>query len=158
MTDYDRLFERMTGEPGAELSPTGRARRDAMRAHLVGEVSHRRRRRTVVRVGAIAALVAIAVVVGRGLVDDARDGEPDTPQPVPTVAGETADPGGIAIVRDDESILARVAATADRSVTTVDDDELLRLLASADRPTGLVRSGNRVMLTRHVADPLTPRR
>ena len=36
----------------------------------------------------------------------------------------------------------------------VDDDELLRLLRHAGRPAGLVRSGERVLLTAAVVDPI----
>ncbi len=64
-----------------------------------------------------------------------------------TVAG-TAEPLRIGIVRDDPRVLARCRVIAQPPrVERIDDRALLRLLRECGRESGLLRSGERLILT-----------
>ncbi|MEM7199725.1 MAG: hypothetical protein AAF628_05625 [Planctomycetota bacterium] len=130
------------------LSQRGQDRRDALRASLVGTVvRRRRRRRAATGLGAVATAVAMALAIGLGGSGPAVAPVPSGPAPAAAL---------VAVVRDDDRILERLAAPAPTRVRTgrADDAELLALLAAADRPTGLVRIAGRVELTGDVIDPL----
>ena len=55
-------------------------------------------------------------------------------------------------VRTDSRAADRLRASVASSATHISDDDLLATLAALDRPAGMVRSDNRVWLTRAVAD------
>lgn len=150
MTDFERWFDEALAEQPATLSPTGAARRDALRTALQGAVVRRRRTRRALRAGAAAALLAAL----------AWFAWPATIR-APLVPAPPSDRLSIAhadfvVVCDDPGIVARCAAPASAlaAETWVDDDALLDLLARAGRPTGLLRTGRRVVLTEDVVDPL----
>jgi hypothetical protein len=110
-----------------------------MLRQLVAEVAARGRRRLVLRGGAAAALAA-----GLLLFDLAAP------------ARAPAHGVRIELVRDDGGVMARLAPPAPpvAAGTWVDDDQLLALLASAGRATGLIRARGRVLLTVEVTDDL----
>ena len=123
------------------LTAAGLARRTAMGEMLQGAVVSRRRRRMAFRwAGAAALTLVLALLLSPGISPDNSGAE------LRHVAFET--------VRDDPGILARYAATpsAIPPETWIEDDELLDLLRSADRPTGLIRIDDRVILTVDVTD------
>ena len=159
MTDPTMDCEKWFDDALAESSPTiraltdaGRVRRAAMRRSLQGAVMTRRRRRTAARsAGAVLAVLALGIAWWQA-----------------TPVTRLPEPGSS---RDDLAALQHVdyrAVTTDRSmleryrvdppavsaVLEVGDDELLRLLAAAGRPTGLIRMRDRVIVTRDVVDPI----
>jgi hypothetical protein len=122
------------------LTAAGAARRTAMGEMLQAAVVSRRRRRVAFRLaGAAAVAMVLALLLSPGI-------SPDPGAGLKHVAFET--------VRDDPGILARYAArpAAIPAETWIEDDELLDLLRSADRPTGLIRIDDRVILTVDVTD------
>ena len=126
------------------LTATGLARRTAMGEILQAAVVSRRRRRVAFRwAGATALALVLALLLSPGISPGTGRAE------LKHVAFE--------IVRDDPGILARYAArpSAIPAETWIEDDELLDLLRSADRPTGLIRIDDRVILTGDVTD-ITP--
>jgi hypothetical protein len=151
----------MTHEPEGTLSAAGERRRDAMLGTLVDEMKalHRRRRaRRRIAGAATLAVLAIGLTVTFTVLPTA--GPPAEP---PTVIVEAPAPGdiapavaatGITVVRTDPDILDRYrAAPVDRSgIIPLDDDALLVVLASMDRPAGLIRRGDHTWLTTEVTD------
>ena len=122
------------------LTAAGAARRTAMGEMLQGAVISRRRRRTAFRwAGAGALGLVLALLLSPAI-------SPAPGAGLKHVAFDT--------VRDDPGILARYAArpAAIPAETWIEDDELLELLRSADRPTGLIRIDDRVILTGDVTD------
>lgn len=110
------------------LTPSAMARRVSMGEMLQTAVVTRRRRRHAFRWAGAAALVAVVALAGLPQTDGAADNRPMA---------------GVETVRNDPGLLARYA---------IGDDELLELLDSAGRPTGLIRIGQTVILTAHVTD------
>lgn len=164
MTDYDEMFADSMKD-AATLSPTGAARRDAMKDALTGAVVTRRRRRTAARFGAAAMLLlAIGGAVwhfgGAHGHDGGTEGPSDDRTPVaqtdrrePTQRTANQHAPRIVIVRDDDAVVARLKPSPSPSrATMVSDEEMLDLLAGADRPTGLIRVGKRVRFTPAVTD------
>ena len=156
MTDYSEWFEDERPDE-APLSPGGNARRAAMRSRLTAAVARRRRTRTGARAAAaLAVMIAIvwAVLPSEGL---------DLPGPAPRqLANQQTTPpdrtryADIATVRDDPTVVARLLVSRSLSRELfIDDDELLRRLRAAGRPTGLLRTADRFLLTSDVTDPLS---
>ena len=143
MTDWEARFRQTASDGPVALSAAGAARRAGMLPVLMREAVLRGRRRVAWR-GAAAATLAAGLLVA-SLVP------PHSPAPPAAVPGVR-----IEIVRDDPGILARLAPPSPPvpPETWVDDDQLLSLLASAERSTGLIRTSGRVILTAAVTDAL----
>ena len=141
------------------LSPEGRARRDAMLPDLIGamhELHQKRHRRR--RAGAVALLAVGAVVIGMVAVPRSpsaprladRTSPAVTPAPAPE-SNETAP--AWEIVR-----ASRVApdwivrASRPTRVELIDDATLIAEMAAMNQPTGVIRMGDDVWLTREPAD------
>ena len=140
------------------LSPAGQDRREAMLDELVEAMerrhSRRRTRRRALTAGTgVFVLFALLWLALPGLLapgdkpqvkdqlDDARIPDPITP-PRCTVAIVPTDPG----------ILKRYRAEPTGAVVRMDDGLLLQTLASINRPAGLIRMGDRVLLSAPVTD------
>ncbi len=143
----------MTDHERTQLTPVGEARREAMLGELVGamqRVHHGRRirRRVASALAVVAIFAGMAWVIGSQLtvgdrvvpqivVDRPQQQAPDAPTTEPLIR------------------LARRTGV----IRTVDDDELVTLLAQLDRPAGIVRSEGEIWLTNAVTDAelgLTP--
>jgi hypothetical protein len=176
------VFERTLAR-ALPLSAAGRARREAMRTDLLRAVGRRRRRRRAARIAfaAVALLVAASLAL-RGLGRQRRDPVPRLALAHADFATVRDDGTRIAaarvparaaagVVRRGRAPLRHLEFTAaaagpsdlaawrvrDRAVPAavpVGDEEVLALLAGANRPTGLVRAGSRVYFTADVFDPL----
>jgi hypothetical protein len=146
------------------LSDTGRERRDRMLDELLGEVQRVHRGRRVRRRAAIIAIPAIliAVTIAWQWLPLSHVGEADS-NPVarvpPENPGSRSDPAivppsvaVVSVVRTSENVLDRYRASSRPHAHALTDDELLETLAALDRPTGIVRAGERVWLTRPVSD------
>ncbi len=130
----------------SQLTPHGEARREAMLGELVGSmqrVHHGRR----VRRRAAGALAVLAIFAGIAWVIGSQSPVSDRSQPrivekqpqqqVPDAS--TAEP------------LIRLAQRTG-VIRTVDDEELVALLAQLERPAGIVRSEGDIWLTNAVTD------
>ena len=143
----------MTDHERSQLTPDGEARREAMLSELVGamqRVHHGRRvrRRAAGTLAVVAIFGGMAWVIGSQLtvgdrvvpqiaVNRPQQQAPDAPTTQPLIQ------------------LARRTGV----IRTVDDDELVTLLAQIDRPAGIVRSEGEIWLTNAVTDAelgLTP--
>ncbi len=128
----------------SQLTPDGEARREAMLDELVGamqRVHHRRRvRRRAASASAVLAIFAgMAWVIGSQL--------------------SVGDPEQMRIAETQPQPQLPDAPPTKRLIQTVDDDQLLALLAQLDRPAGIVRSEGEIWLTNAVTDAelgLTP--
>ena len=154
---------------GVSLSRAGEARKEEMLCLLERELLRRRRRRRAVRwIG--MAVVPLALVAGSVLVLSShlpwsrpRSGDiADMHRKGSTTNVERAYEAPelrhvrLEVVHDDPGILERYSVGGgplDRDVWIADDDELLALLETAQRPAGLIRTGGRVILTANVTSP-----
>ena len=128
-----------------------------MQTQLQAAVGSRRRRRTAVRwsVGALAAALLAAVMWPTPEADlgsapvVALGASPREQQ----VALRHCEYG---VVRDDASVLQRftVASAPVPAETWVDDEQLVELLSAAGRPTGLIRTPEKVVLIYDVVDTI----
>ena len=151
MTDFERWFRDAVDEHGSPLSEAGASRRQAMRTALTGAVVRRRRTRRGVRGASALALLAGVVWLAWWSIGTAAVGERQDVAHEPRLQHIA-----LQIVADDPDILARYALPS-RPLppeTWIDDAQLLQLLRDADRPTGLLRRGDRVELTENVTDQL----
>lgn len=123
------------------LSQAGQARRDEILGVLHGAMAGRVRRRRAVRA---LALVAVA---GAGVWASLRAG-PGVPPPVnPAPSAELSAEAPYTL----KHASLRIVGSLDRppaSITIVDDDTMLRALRELGQPTGIIRTGGRVTLTR----------
>lgn len=165
MTDSPRHSDT---SPSMPLSEIGVARKDRMLRELLGEMhrvhsGRRARRRAAVLITPVLAL-GLAVLVWRwspqsvapspnqGTIAKGPVSAPKITAP-PTVAQVPV--AIITMIRTPaDGLDAYRVTTASHSIDAemLDDAELLATLSSLNRPTGLVRSGDRVWLTRNVAD------
>jgi hypothetical protein len=146
------------------LSQGGAARREAILADLQSEMSrlHRTRnarRRTVSL--AVPALMLLALIwlyrtqqsaPNAPLTTRSQPSTPPVPRPFQAMASGHMPALQIVRVRTDSRAADRLRASVASSATHISDDDLLATLAALDRPAGMVRSDNRVWLTRAVAD------
>jgi len=141
------------------LSPEGERRKAQILREvtdrLPGIAARRRSRRNAVR-GTLA--IALLLTVGAAAVLINRVPSVPGTQPAPPVV-VTPEPGrsviDYAVVRTgpvDPSIYIQPDTEAINAMV-ISDDELLRELAAAGRPAGLVTMNGRVRLTRDVVDP-----
>ena len=146
MSDYAKLFRDAQHRHPAPLSRGGRTRREALRTALEGAVVARRRRRTAARFATAAIAVAVlALWIRADFAGSAPAGESGA---VARADGLRLRNAVLEVVRNDPRVIARATVREPLAADTwIDDDELLRLLRAAGRPTGLVRSGDRVILT-----------
>lgn len=125
----------MIDQDNQQLSPDGEARKEKMLAQLVGQMNHihssRQVRRRVLHTLTLIIVCAITVwVVSLQYI---------SPQPT-NFAKEPTDSGT-------NLVLPKAPL-----IKTINDDELLALLAEIERPAGLVRSKGRIWLTNAVTD------
>jgi hypothetical protein len=145
------------------LSTSGQTRRDAMLAELQDNMSrlhaacHVRRR---------AASLAVPIIVLGGLVwlcwperaPSAPLATHSRPSVLPkaalneSVGGQPQRAFHVARVHTDLHAVDRLRANAVTTAARLSDGDLIGTLAAIDRPTGLVRSGDRIWLTRVVTD------
>lgn len=125
----------MTDQNSKKLSPDGEARKEAMLTQLVGQMnqihSSRQVRRRVLHTLTLIIVCAITVwfVALQYL----------SPLPIDIAKGPTG-PG--TYIEQPNAPL----------IKTINDDELIALLAEMDRPTGIIRSEGRIWLTNEVTD------
>jgi len=155
------------------LSPLGSARRGEILERLYSAQRSRLRRRTAARSAAIAApviaLAATVLIVQAGRTPSAPASPIPGPSPIAHVSPpaplipsppviESSPPESLIArvewIQTDPDILARyaVAPPPPPPDTYIDDDALLTLLAQAGRPTGLIRTQGRVILTSGTID------
>ena len=126
------------------LPPLAARRMHGLLPELLALVRARRRRRHARRAAAMA-LVLAAPIAAYAL----RPGGPAAPHPaaMPIAAPYT-------IVATDATVVVRcVVATVDRAEWYVDDAELQQLLRANDRDAGLLRIGDRVLVSKAAIDP-----
>lgn len=150
MTDHEDWFED-TGE--VRLSDDGKARHREMGAALSAAVVSRRRRRSAARWSASGLAAALLVTLAWPARLALPGFGPDRPAQTAQVELRHMNYGA---VRDDASVLQRYGVTPAPlpAEIWVGDRQLVELLASAGRPTGLIRAPGRVVLTADVVDEL----
>lgn len=156
----------MTEPIGEQLSGGGAERKDTMLEHLLGVVERTRRRRRMRMQAARGLVAAMAIAAlcwvlwptdaGSQQIAD-RFSESSPPSKVAPAESqiegvETVPVCITAVVQTDSGILERYRPAPCRVVERIDDGELLRLLAALNRPTGMIRIGERVQLTDPVTD------
>jgi hypothetical protein len=124
------------------LSSAGRARKAALRSQLLRQVNVRRRWRRGMQSGAAAAALALATWAWLGV--GAREVAPSQAPVARMPQDELVE---LLIVRDDPSIVRRLAAAAGPPIVEVLRDEtLLAMLHTTGREAGMVRMGGRLVV------------
>ncbi len=140
MSSYEEMFAKSLRDEPMALSSAGQARRDAMRAILSAKVVSRRRQRRAIRASGVLGLAAAVIwmLIPTAAVEVER---PETAAGYQNLA--------IHMVQDDPGLLARlrVEATALPSGIRINDAQLIDLLEAAQQPSGILRSGGRIILT-----------
>lgn len=141
-----------------ELSPRGRQRREHILEMAIQQARQRRRRRLAVRGGAAAVVLLVA---GLALLLVPHPGPQRHELPVATKSQPpTAPPRDhaqaakllIEHIQTDPTLLKRLAVRpSPPRWQTLDDDQLLRELALAGKPAGLVKINGRASLMFHHA-------
>lgn len=129
-------------EGDVPLSVAGEARRGEILRLAKGEARRRRRRRVGVRIGAVCAVLGLGVVVmwpGGKATEVAV-------KVLPTKAPEPAAGLKITFIQTDPTIVDRLAVSPVRSWTVMDDDQLLRSMADAGHPAGLISMNGQTFL------------
>jgi hypothetical protein len=124
------------------LSVAGEARREEILRLAKGEARRRRRRRVGVRIGAVCAVLGLGVVMmwpGGKATEVAV-------KVLPTKAPEPAAELKITFIQTDPTIADRLAVSPARSWTVMDDDQLLRSMADAGHPAGLISMNGQTFL------------
>jgi hypothetical protein len=152
VTDAKRWFDAALADTSTKLSPAGQHRRQAMGAELRRAIAHRRQRRRARRAALGIALLLALVWLGSGLGSPPRrDPQQVVENPPPSLQHMD-----FVEVRNQGDVLARYCTplAPPQPALLIDDEELLRLLVAANRPTGLIRTADRVFLTAKVTDDL----
>jgi hypothetical protein len=135
--------------PG-DLTARASSRRDALLPRLLDELRARGRRRRRRR-ATVAAVAAVLPLLAWGLTA-ARDGTRGAPS-VPRVRDD-ARAVPFDVVETDPTVLARCTIVVPPDPRwALDDAGLQAELAALDRPAGLVRVGDRVLVSRDAVDP-----
>ncbi|MCB9848925.1 MAG: hypothetical protein H6814_10975 [Phycisphaeraceae bacterium] len=139
------------------LSPEGERRRAQIGGEIAGALpgiaARRRSRRRAIR-----GTLALALLVGVWAIVALTGGKPIQPPAPPIVVTPAPEQESVidyAVVRSgpvDPSIYIRTD-TAAINAMVISDDELLRELAAAGRPAGLIRVNGQTRLSRDVVDP-----
>jgi len=163
-----------------QLSEAGRARRDAILERATGELiaTHtRRRRRRIISAACawflvIAGCTAAAISVGSNArIAEQRDRHELVQSPAPALGDVESSAHGptdadqsrpehpavrIVHVQTDDTASDRYAVNTPFHIDRMDDETLLAVLASMDRPAGLIYIEGRARLTRDVTDDAPP--
>lgn len=157
------------GTSGLALSETGRARRDEiLRLASATMVSHQRsarRRRQFIAGGTLAAVVmfigvfAATTTPGEG---DKMAAAGGAAAPAVTIeatvnasdraARSTRAAVSVRLVQTEPAAVARFVMRSPAAVDRLSDEALVQLLASIDRPAGLINMDGQTRLTRNVTD------
>ena len=129
-------------ESDVPLSVAGKARREEILRLAKGEVRRRRRRRVAVRVGAMCAVLGLGVMV---MWPSGRTVEVAV-KVLPMKAPERAAGLRITFIQTDPTIADRLSVSPARSWTVMDDDQLLRSMADAGHPAGLISMNGQTFL------------
>lgn len=125
----------MIDQNNQQLSPDGVVRKKAMLSQLVGQMKHihnaRKMRRRVIH-----SLTLVIVCVGAVWAISLKYSNPQSKE---FAGGSTSN----------ESLKELQESTL---IKTINDDELIALLAKINRPAGMVRSEGRIWLTNAVTD------
>jgi hypothetical protein len=130
-------------ESDVPLSVAGEARREEILRLAKGEARRRRRRRAGVRVGAVCAVLGLGVVV---MIWPGGKATEVVVKVLPTKAPEPAAGLRITFIQTDPTIADRLAVSPARSWTVMDDDQLLRSMADAGHPAGLISMNGQTFL------------
>jgi len=133
-------------EASEPLSPEGVARRTRMRAELQGALGRCRRRRTARRVSGACAIFLLALGIFRA----------STPPPV--VHASSPDPvtqTSVVFVRTDPETLKRFSVSLPCRMEDhlISDAALMRGMAEAGKPSGLIRVNGQVFLEEDIGSP-----
>lgn len=148
-------------DPALQLSSAANQRRDQMLHDLIEDMQRIHRARRVRRFAAVAAtpllLLAIVFAWARwpGPHAPSSGGGSNIAQGSSPAASLLRPAAIITVVHTDAGVLDRYRATsttAASQTSMLDDAELLDALANINRPAGLVRTADRVWLTRSVTD------
>ncbi len=146
-------------------TPGGPQRKAQMLEDLLGELDRTRERRANRR--RVAGSVAAILLICAGVFVATTLGPSPTPAPTPiatatdpridiAIVGTAAGAHASWVVSTSPDALARATVPSGRldlRIERLGDAELLDVLADAGRPTGLVRTGGRVVLTEEVVEP-----
>ena len=144
----------MIDETNERLSAQGRARRDVMLDHLIGEMAgvHRRRR---IRKAAISSTGAVLVVVGLirfANLDPANNTVTLNQQSLERTASVQPGASTIMHVQTDPNVVERFSAAPTPVIVRINDAQLIETLVAIGRPAGLIQVGERVALSAPVTD------
>ncbi len=118
-----------------QLSPQGKTRKEEMLSQLVGQMNHihnaRQVRRRVIHTLALVIVCAITVWV---------------------ISLKYSNPQPRIIADGTKKLEESIEKLKTPLVKTINDDELIALLAQINRPAGVVRSEGRIWLTNPVTD------
>jgi hypothetical protein len=163
--DMDDRSERGNGDGPARLSPAGQARRTAMRALLEREVSRQRTRRTYARRGLAAAALSLGILVLAERLEPWKQAPVvvietppmetlPPPEPVAPPLEGRLQSIRFEVVRAKPDLEERWRVRGKPSdVKVLSDDDLLRELAAADMPSGLIRVPEGYILTADLTRP-----
>lgn len=141
MNTYEDIFDRALRENPVSLSSEGMARRRTMGQALKGAVISRRRRRRAAQAGAVLALAATVLWIWLPMTS------PRSHELLPS--SSSYEHLVLVIVQDQPGIMERFAfePTVVPAETWIDDAELIELLRAAGKPSGVLRTEGRFMLT-----------
>ena len=137
------------GIPSVRLSREGLQRKEEIRVAARGAVADRRRGARVVATVCAAAIPAIAILTvwvqspWDGTGSPVEDGRVVDSMPAGEARDDAEESAGTTRFRN---MRFSVITSAPGRVKTINDDELLSLLAEAGRPSGLIRVGGRVIV------------
>jgi len=150
MNSYENIFDRALRTCPVALSHDGIARRAEIAVTLASAVVSRRRRRQALQLTALLVLAAAILVVSL------PRSSPQTHEDL--LAPPAYENLSFELLRDDPGILTRCAAKPSvvPKAIWIDDAGLIDLLRAAQRPSGLLRVGGRLILTNPIAPEEPP--